>query len=126
MTLVIRDALARLGYNLVFVVAAVLLVFGSHALFPFRERQSLAALDWIFIGATFTAIIVVLVQMKRNDIIGRLTAKVTGERTTWDAEFILKVTVFWLLPLLTLFAAQFPEIGGTLLHWLQPVEKALP
>jgi hypothetical protein len=64
--------------------------------------------------------------MKHDDIIGRLTAKVSGERTTWDAEFILKLAVFGLLPLLTLFAAQFPEIGGTLVQWLAPVEKALP
>jgi hypothetical protein len=126
MTLVLRDALARLWYNLVFVVGAVLIVFSSHVVFPFRQHQSLAVLDWIFIGLTFTTIIVVLVQMKHDDIIGRLTAKVSGERTTWDAEFILKLAVFGLLPLLTLFAAQFPEIGGTLVQWLAPVEKALP
>ncbi len=126
MTLIIRDALARLGYNLVFVIGAILLVFGSHIVFPYRQHQSLAALDWLFIGFAFAAIVVVLAQMKRNDIIGRLSAANPGERATWDAEFVLKLTVFGLLPLLTLFAAQFPEIGGTLLHWLEPVEKVLP
>ena len=126
MTLVIRDALARFGYNLTFVIGAILLMFGSHVLFPYRQRQRLAALDWIFIAFTFAAIVVVLAQMKRNDIIGRLAAANPGERATWDAEFVLKLTVFGLLPLLTLFAAQFPEIGGTLLHWLEPVEKVLP
>jgi len=39
---------------------------------------------------------------------------------------VLKLTVFALLPLLTLFAAQFPDLGGVILRWLEPVQKALP
>ena len=71
MALVIRDALARLSYNLVFVIGGVLLVFGSHSLFPFQAHQRLAALGWIDIGLTFGSIVVVLVQMKRNETIAR-------------------------------------------------------
>jgi hypothetical protein len=63
--------------------------------------------------------------MKRNEIISRLTSSNPSVRTTWDGEFVLKLAVFGLL-LLTLFAAQFPEIGGVLLHWIEPVQKALP
>ena len=126
MAFVIRDGLARLGHNLVFVIGGVVLVFCSHTLFPFQQHTHLRMLGWIYIGLTFTAILTVLVQMKRNEIIGRLTSSSPGVRATWDSEFVLKLAVFGLLPLLTLFAAQFPDVGGLLLRWLDPVQKALP
>ena len=126
MAFLVRDAVARLGYNLVFVTGGVLLVFCSFTLFPFRAHQRLEALAWSYIGLTFAAILTVMVQIKRNDVIARLTSSTPGQRTTWDFEFVLKLVVFGLLPLLTLFATQFPDIGGTLLRWLEPVEKVLP
>ncbi len=126
MAFVIRDGLARLGHNLVFVIGGVVLVFCSHTLFPFQQHTHLRMLGWIYIGLTFTAILTVLVQMKRNEIIGRLTSSSPGVRATWDSELVLKLAVFGLLPLLTLFAAQFPDVGGLLLRWLDPVQKALP
>jgi hypothetical protein len=126
MALLIRDALVRLEQNLVFVILGVLLVFCSHTLFPFQAHQRLELMGWTYIGLTFTAILTVLVQMKRNDIIGRLTATPGSEGTMWDGAFVLKLAVFGLVPLLTLFAAQFPDLGGALLQWLEPVQKALP
>lgn len=126
MAFVVRDAISRLGYNLVFVTGGMLLVFCSHTLFPFQAHQQLEALGWSYIGLTFAAILTVLVQIKRNEVIARLTSSTPGQRTTWDGEFVLKLVVFGLLPLLTLFATQFPDVGNTLLRWLEPVEKVLP
>jgi hypothetical protein len=126
MVFVVRDALARLGHNLFFVSTGVLLVFCSHTLFPFQAHQQLAILGWTYVGLTFAAILTVLVQMKRNDIISRLTSATPGDRTTWDGAFVLKLGVFGLLPLITLFATQFPDVGAMLLNWLEPIEKALP
>jgi hypothetical protein len=94
MAFLVRDAVARLGYNLVFVTGGVLLVFCSFTLFPFRAHQRLEALAWSYIGLTFAAILTVMVQIKRNDVIARLTSSTPGERTTWDFEFVLKLIVF--------------------------------
>lgn len=126
MALVIRDAIARLGDNVVFVTVGVILVLCSHTLFPFQAHQRLEQLAWTYIGLTFAAVLTVAVQMRRNEIIARLMSTTPGETTTWDGEFVLKLVVFVLLPLLTLFATQFPDVGGMLLRWLEPVEKALP
>jgi hypothetical protein len=123
---VLRDALARLAHNLLFVIGGVVLVFCSYMFFPFQQHTQLQFLGWIYIGITFTAILTVLVQIKRNEIVASLTATTPGSRSTWDSAFVLKVTVFALLPLFALFAAQFPEIGGLLLRWIEPVQKALP
>ena len=126
MVFVIRDVLARLGHNLVFVIGGMILVFCSHSLFPFQQRTQLRMVGWIYVASAFSAILTVLVQMKRNEIIGRLSSSTPGVKSTWDGEFVLKLAVFGLLPLLTLFAAQFPDLGGTLLRLVEPVQKALP
>jgi hypothetical protein len=123
---VVRDALARLAQNLVFVIGGVVLVFCGYTLFPFQQHTQLQVLGWIYIGITFTTILTVLVQIKRNEIVASLTSTTPGVRATWDGEFVLKVAVFALLPLLALFAAQFPDIGGLLLRWIEPVRRALP
>jgi len=124
--LVVRDALVRLAHNLTFVITGILLVFASYTLFPFQQHTDLQVLGWIDIGIAFATILTVLVQIKRNPIIASLTTPAGAPKTTWDTDFVLKVAVFGLLPLLTLFAAQFPDVGGVILHWLEPVQKALP
>ena len=123
---VVRDALARLAQNLIFVIGGVVLVFCSYTLFPFQQHTRLQIVGWIYISITFATILTVLVQIKRNEVVGDLTTKTPGVRTTWDADFVLKVTVFALLPLFTLFAAQFPDIGGVILRWMEPMQRALP
>jgi len=34
--------------------------------------------------------------------------------------------VYGLIPLAGLFATQFPNFSGTVLRWIEPVQKALP
>ena len=124
--LVVRDALARLAHNLVFLVGGILFVFASYTLFPFQQRTQLQVVGWIYIGIAFATILTVLVQMNRNPVIARLSSPTAEAKSTWDSDFVLKVTVFALLPLFTLFAAQFPDVGGVILRWLEPVQRALP
>ena len=104
----------------------VLLVFCSHTLFPFEAHQRLELLGWIYVALTLAATLGAIVRLKRNEIVGRLASPTPGKRATWDMEFVLKLVVFGVLPLLTLFAAQFPDIGWTILRWIEPVQKALP
>jgi hypothetical protein len=66
-TLVVRDAIARLWHNVVFVAGAVLCVFCSHALFPFQLQRALSELGWFYVALAFGAILIVLWQMRRND-----------------------------------------------------------
>ena len=123
---VVRDALSRVARNLLFVIGGVVLVFFTHTLFPFRQRTQLEALAWIYVGATFTTILTVLIQVKRNDVIGDLTSSTPDSPSSWDGAFVLRIAVFALVPLFTLFAAQFPDLGGVVLQWLEPMKGALP
>ncbi|HKW03544.1 MAG TPA: hypothetical protein VJN96_27205 [Vicinamibacterales bacterium] len=125
-TLVVRDAIARLWHNVVFVAGAVLCVFFSHALFPFQLQRALSELGWFYVALAFGAIVIVLWQMRRNDFLRRVASPDPTRGTGWDTAFILRLAIFVLIPLLTLFAAQFPDTGGVLMRWLDPVRKFLP
>jgi hypothetical protein len=125
-TLVVRDAIARLWHNVVFVAGAVLCVFCSHALFPFQLQRALSELGWFYVALAFGAILIVLWQMRRNDFLRRVASPDPTKGTGWDAAFVLRLAIFVLIPMLTLFAAQFPDTGGVLMRWLEPVRKFLP
>jgi hypothetical protein len=126
MAFVIRDALARLWHNLIFITGGAVLVFCSHALYPFQPQRHVAAIGWSYFALVCAAVVVVLVQIRRNPIISRLISATPDERKTWDAALVIKLAVFGLVPLLTLFAAQFPDLGAVVLRWIEPVQKALP
>ena len=126
MALVVRDGLARLNYNAAFVAIGTLILSRSQTLFPFQVHQRLAILGWSYLGVAFLTILVALLQMKRNEIIARLASPARGEVAHWDIALVLKVAMLVIVPLATIFAAQFPSLGGTILHWLEPVQKALP
>ena len=126
MALVVRDGLARLNYNAAFVAIGTLILSRSQTLFPFQVHQRLAILGWSYLGVASLTLLVALLQMKRNEIIARLTSPARGEVAHWDIALVLKVAMLVIVPLATIFAAQFPSVGGTILHWLEPVQKALP
>jgi len=63
--------------------------------------------------------------MGRDPVLRRLS-NVDPRGWSWDRALITKVVVYAVIPLLTLFAAQFPSLGGTLMSWLRPFQQAMP
>jgi hypothetical protein len=66
----------------------------------------------------------VFVNMEQNEIIRQVRS--TPGRFTWNPELLAKLVVYGFVPLLTLFAVQFPNAVQALLSLLEPVQKALP
>ena len=81
--------------------------------------------SWACILASIAASLRVFIQIDRNEIISYITGT-RANRINWDLAFVSKLLLWVVIPLLSLFAAQFPETGSALLQWLQPVQKALP
>jgi hypothetical protein len=54
---------------------------------------------------------------------GAIVFDTTTGRMAWNWEFMSKVLVYVGIPLLTLFATQFPDIGSSLLRLLEPVQR---
>jgi hypothetical protein len=124
-TLIVREMGGRLVASMVLTMVMPLLILASHTWYPAQPRQLLLGFSWACIVASVAATVRVFIQMDRNEVISYIT-DTTPNRTTWDLAFASKLVVWVVVPLLSLFAAQFPDIGRTLLMWVQPIQKALP
>ena len=67
-------------------------------------------------------IMTVFVWMERDTVISRIRHTTPGE-IEWNWDFVWKLLVYVVLPLLTLFATQFPNIGSSLVRLLEPVQR---
>jgi hypothetical protein len=119
-TLVIRQLSARVVRELLFVTIGLVLVIVALSWFPIYPLQPVIGYAWIWAALAAAAGIWVSVTMERDPILSRLTR--TPNRVQWNLAFATKLIVYVGIPLVTFFAAQFPQAGGTLLRWLTPIQ----
>ena len=123
--LIVREMGGRLVASMLLSMVMALMILASHTWYPAQPRQVLLGFSWACIIAGVAASVRVFIQMDRNEVISHI-AGTTPNRTTWDLAFLSRLLLWVVVPLLSLFAAQFPDVGRTLLQWLQPIQKALP
>jgi hypothetical protein len=121
----IRAALARMWDNVLFVIGAILLLLGVHASYPFQLNRRLEGFLWTDVAVGVAAVLFVFVRMERDEVLSNIRSSTPGQ-IKWDRDFIVKLVVYGLIPVAGLFAAEFPDIGGAVLSWIQPFQKALP
>jgi hypothetical protein len=63
--------------------------------------------------------------MEHDPVLSAVASTEAG-KIRCDTVMWTKVLLFGVIPIATIFAAQFPQIGNTLLGWLTPVQRALP
>jgi hypothetical protein len=97
----------------------VLLSFSSYPFEPASSFHTIMILLFLFIALV---VAVVLAQMHRDATLSRITDTIPGELGT---DFWFRLTSFVAVPLLSLLAAQFPEIGRWLFSWLEPALQAI-
>jgi len=82
----------------------------------------MVTIDMIAIGATALASVWIFVDMEHDHVLSRLRSTRPG-RIDVNWEFIKRIAIYGVLPLLAVIAALFPEVGGTLFGWLEPLRK---
>ncbi len=113
----IRSVLVNSRYLMLFVSSAFVFAIIAWNSYPFQPHQ---LIDWcftllmIFLGCGF---IWVFAQMHRNAILSRITDTKPNEL---GRDFYIRIITFGAIPVLTWFAYQFPELGGSLFKILQP------
>ena len=113
----IRAVLVNTRYLMLFVSSAFVFAIIAWNSYPFQPRQ---LIDWcftllmLFLGCGF---IWVFAQMHRNAILSRITDTKPNEL---GRDFYIRIVTFGAIPVLTWFAYQFPEVGGSLFKILQP------
>ncbi len=121
----VRETLARVVQGLLFATVGVLLLAAFLASVPVQSRQTMVGIAWFYIAVLSAVALTVFVQADRDELLSRLTGSPAG-RINWDAAFLGKLLVYVALPLLTLFASQFPELTDVLGAWLAPMQAQLP
>ena len=101
--------------------AAGIYVFAlfSFSSYPFEPRSSFHVLMIVLFLLVIGVVAIVLAQMHRNGTLSRITNTVPGEL---GVDFWLRLATFVAVPLLSLLAAQFPEISGALFSWVEPLQ----
>jgi hypothetical protein len=65
-----------------------------------------------------------VMTLERNHVLSRMSGTTPGA-VDWSTTLVWRVLVYAGVPLLSLLALEFPEIGGTILKWIEPVQRVL-
>jgi hypothetical protein len=118
----IRAVLVNVRYLIMFVSAVFVLTIVAWNSYPFQPRQWGNEAFTGLIILLSTGIIWVFAQIHRDPILSRIT---NTKANALGLDFYLRVTMFGAAPVLTWLAYQFPEVGGTILRWIQPSLEVL-
>ena len=122
MAFVLRDIVARTITCLFAAMLCLTSLTAAHLLYVFNGRASLLTVDMLAVAATALSAVWILVDMERDHVLSRLRTTTPG-RVDINWEFFKRIAVYGVLPLLAVIASLFPEVGGTLFGWLEPLRK---
>jgi hypothetical protein len=113
----ISSIFLRLRTLLASVAGMFVLLVLSFSSYPFEPKSAYHTLMTCVLILIIALVAMVIGQMHRDPTLSRITNTTPGE-LGWD--FWFRMASFVALPLFTLIASQFPEIGGFLFFWAQP------
>jgi hypothetical protein len=123
--LIVRTLLVRVVRGLSIALVMGTMLFVAHLLYTFPGRTFWLMLDLCVL--TIAAVIGarLLVVLERDAIMSRLLST-TPDRVGLKSGLIVRAVAYVVLPLIALFAVGFPEAGGSLLGWIEPLRQTLP
>jgi hypothetical protein len=107
-----------------FMLLSLLLATLLLSSYPYPPQSLLRLILLVVLGGTVGTLIVVLVQMNRDEVLSRIDRTEPG-RVTWNFSFVMNLLTFGALPLLTLLSSEFPELRKILFAWADPILKML-
>jgi len=106
--------------NMIFTsVAGILLMLFAVSSYPLQPHNQLLYFSWLVILSFAGTALLVFFQMNRDPILSMLNGTTPG-RITWDREFILRIFIYGVVPVLALLGAQFPDTIGQILSRITP------
>jgi hypothetical protein len=117
---VVRGQRLLAGFLVLSLVLATLVISS----YPYQPQSLLRVLLLIVLLGAVGILLLVLVQMNRDEVLSRIARTEPG-RLTWDLNFVVHVVAFGAVPLLTLLSSEFPALRGLLFSWIQPLLQML-
>jgi hypothetical protein len=119
---VVRELLSRLSFNVLTMGPVLILLIVLYWTVYFDRSHALLGLIWFDVLIAMAAIMSVFVWIDRDVVISGIRGTTPGA-IDWNWDFVSKILLYVVLPLLTLFATQFPDIGSSVMRFLQPVQR---
>jgi hypothetical protein len=118
----LHHVLSHLQNLIFFVIAGLLLMLLAINYYPFQPRESFLWFNWVIILTTISLTFVVFIQMGRDRVLSLLSGTTPGQ-VTWNREFVLRILLYVIIPVLALLGAQFPEGMKQMLSWVGAFQK---
>jgi hypothetical protein len=99
---------------IVFLTAGMLLMLLAVTSYPFQPLQLLIDFNWMFVSSVAITILIVLVQMERDTVLSVLSDTTPGQ-ITWNRDFVARIVIYVLVPVVGVLGAQFPSVTQALL-----------
>jgi hypothetical protein len=100
---------------------SVLLAVRTYA---FEPKQFVSVLIWSALILAVVVTLWVLVQMDRSPALSAISGTPPG-KVTFDRNFFLNISMYGLIPLLGVVAAQFPQLGQFGGAWFNPLLRVV-
>jgi hypothetical protein len=97
-------------------------IVASLNVYPFEPRGMIGTLSIFLLIVIILVVISVFTQIRRDATLSQITNTKPGKL---GGDIWLKIFQFGALPLLSLLAAQFPEVANFLFSWLEPALQTL-
>ncbi|MET0341042.1 MAG: hypothetical protein ABW252_08565 [Polyangiales bacterium] len=106
--------------------ACALLLLAAISSYPFEPQRTLLTCIWVLMGAVVFTGLYVFVQLDRDPLLSHIAGHPeTSGRLTVDPAFGLRVALWVVIPMLSVLAAQYPEIANHLAWSVEPFARAL-
>jgi len=118
---VVRELISRLSVSLLLVGPVLAILVILYTTVDFDRSHRLLGVIWTDVIVSVVIVMSVLIWIDRDEVFSRIRNTTPGA-IDWNWDFISKVLLYVVLPLLTLFATQFPNLGVNLMRFLEPVQ----
>lgn len=120
----VHDVLDRLRRLLTAATSAALLMLVGLAAYPFERRTMLLAMAQGLVVAMVISTMVLIVGMERSEVLARMRKLDVG-KVTWNRSLVAKISIYGLLPVLSVVATVIPSVGKALFGWVPAFYKLL-
>lgn len=100
-------------------LASLLLLLLAVSSYPFQPHQLIVIFIWLLIFSFSGVALHMSVQMKRDTVLSNLNGSKPGE-ISWDREFITRVLLYVVIPILGFLGVQFPDALAQIFSFLSP------
>ena len=100
---------------IIFLTVGMLLMLLAVTSYPFQPQQLLIGFNWMFVTTVAVTVLVVLVQMERDTVLSVLSDTTPGQ-ITWNRDFISRILIYVVVPIVGLLGAQFPDVTQAFLN----------